>query len=98
MKVSVLVYRIRQHIEDTMFVPRRGLLLFMVVILLIVVVTTTVMFFNGDNTKPSKLYNLHNCCKQWTTELTDPSESSDGAEVNLVNVFEIPNFVFSKAK
>jgi hypothetical protein len=75
-----------------MFVPRWGLLLFTAVILLIIVITTTVVLFN-DNTKPSKLYNLHNCC----TELTNPSKSRDGAELNLVNVFEICNFVFLQA-
>jgi hypothetical protein len=81
MAVSVLAYGIRQHVKDIMFVPRWGLLLCMAVILLIVVITTTVVLFNGDNTKPSKLYDLHNFCKQWNTELTDPSESREG--VNL---------------
>jgi hypothetical protein len=97
MTAPVLVYRIRQHIEDSMSVPRWILLLFMAVILLIVVITTTVVLSNDDNTKPSKLYNLHNCCKHWYTELTNPFESRDGAELNLVNVSEIYNFVFLKA-
>jgi hypothetical protein len=55
MKVPVLAYRIRQHIEDSMFLLRWGLLLLTAVILLIVIITTTVVLFNDDNTEPSKL-------------------------------------------